>query len=419
MERLDQRSNLAFMQSEGRELSTAQSMKRARDVADQIGLTRIAEIGRFLDPGIFVCQSSRPQLLHHYSQGLNTGSQGKGYSFQQAYISTVMEAAEAFCGEPRTPKFIRASYKELRKTHFVANPNSFVFDLNEHTKIEADEPVLWTMAFHVGMKREVLIPAGLVYVFVDSNDYGCRMAHSQSSTGLAAGFDIFSASCKAIFEIIERHYTAQFDAGDALVEGFVEDETIASCIQHTSTAFRQRADTFFYAGTVKDFYQPFPFIKCIMRGPGGLYCGYGSGLDPLSALQAAHLEAFQVWATWVSGAREDLARERQEGALAEQKESSENLEKVWPDEMTLSFVTFARRFQSLQKLTAMSPNQRLWSLAKVLNKSGYPDVYLVNLSRNGVDCSVVRAVIPGLRDFISLPIRPKKLPRAERVPGFL
>ena len=74
-----------------------------------LGITRVGEVSQLAPNGFPVCQSTRPNLLHHVSYGMNTGSQGKGPSRLQAQLSCMMEAVEGYCAEPRNVAFIRSS----------------------------------------------------------------------------------------------------------------------------------------------------------------------------------------------------------------------------------------------------------------------------------------------------------------------
>jgi YcaO-like protein with predicted kinase domain len=406
MEILWQNPNKVFLDRKKIVFSIEEAYRKSLDLKKQIGVSRVAEIGQFVDAGIFVCQATRPNLFYHYSTGLNTGSQGKGYTLENACLSAVMESAEAFCGEPRSPNLIRGAYSELKKCHFIASPRSFIPENAASSQVSFNEPLMWTKALHFDSKKECLIPAELVYFFLMPEFYNCHSAFQKTSGGLGAGFDIQTATKKAILEKIEDHYIGHFERLDVKVEQFFIEGPLLKLVRKMSKTFRNDYDTLFFAISLKKFKYSLPFIVCYMGDSQHFYTGYGIGLDPLKAAQSAHLEAFQGWATNVSGAREDLSSNIEP---ADHLKTNNCFEKIWPDSANLKFEDFEKRFGHLtnfsQKTKAIDDVDLL---ASILKKNGFPNLYLTNLSRNGVDCYVVRAVIPGLWNWNSKYKRPER-----------
>jgi YcaO-like protein with predicted kinase domain len=393
MEVLSQRPNSELVVTgPRRRLPMAQAVKKAEAVARTIGVTRVAEIGRFVDRGVHVCQATRPKVLDHYTTGMNTGAQGKGYDIQQAYVSAVMETAESYCAETRSIDLIRGSYDALSKLHVIAEPNQFVPTGYDST-IDPGEPLMWTRALHVGLRTEVLIPADVVYLFHLPRTYQCAQRFYRSSIGLGAGFDTYTAALKALHEVFEHHYRAHFLAlgtGGTTVEGFLEDGLIASLIRKHSPEFRKRTHVQFCAATIPGATQNMPLVVCFMGDERHFYPGWGFDLDPVKAIRSAHTEAFQGWATCISGTRENMPTpDDRQGRSPGEPVDLGRVASAWPDRPTLSMTEFQRRFAHVR-----TNGDDLASLLRVLKRNGFSDVYFANLSRQGIECSVVRAVVP-------------------------
>ena len=374
-----------------RRLALAAARARAARVKRQIGVTRVAEIGRFVDRGIHVCQATRPKLHDHHSTGMNTGAQGKGKDLRQAYVSAVIEAAESYCAETRVIDLVRGSYEQLREVHVIAEPSQFEYP-ETTVRIDPTAPQLWTKALHLDLGVEALVPAELVYLFLHPRSYGCALGYYRSSIGLGAGFDPYTATVKAIYEVLEHHYRAHFPLRGVTVEGFVEEGAIARIVRGHSREFRSRYQVLFCAVTLQSARQNVPFVVCFMGDEQYYFGGWGIDLDPLAAIERAYIEAFQNWATAISGARERMASPGDRmGTRPYDAIDLKSLDRVWPDAPTLSVSAFARRYAHLR-----SGGDELARLRRVLRRNGFADCYLVNLSRYGIDCSVVRALVPGV-----------------------
>ncbi len=409
MELLSIKSNLQLIHPERKQNSLHQAYLRSKIVKDQIGISRVAEIGRFVTNGIFVCQATRPNLLQHQNMGHNTGAQGKGYKLEQAYVSSIMEAAENFCSEPRTPQMIRGSYKQLKNTHRIAHPMSFIHS-SYKSFVSEDELIMWSYALHLPSNKQVLVPSELVYLFHFPESYGHRPLFPSSSAGLAAGFDDYTAVLKALSEIIEQHYRGISESSDVKVEAFKNEGEILKLIQRLPDSFNRNVETYFFAIRYKREKISLPYIMCFMGKGADLYRGWGFSTNPLKAIEAAHVEAFQSWATLVSGAREDMSpRELKKDTSRYPKDYLLNLDKIWPNKQTLSFREYNSRF-NYSKLKA---NDEIELLKMILSHNGYKDIYLVNLSRDGVDCSVVKAIVPQLRLSLDIHLSPEELPKMD------
>ncbi len=377
-----------------RRLSPAAALEKALRVADQIGITRLAEIGRFIDTGLHVYQATRTSLFLPTNVGMNTGSQGKGYTAEQGKISAIMESAEAFAAEPRGARLVQGSFRELSRVHAVLDPASLPH-ADDGTAAGHDEVMMWTPALALPLGREVLVPADLAYVCLFQSAYGHAVHYPTTSNGLGAGFDHLTATRQALNEVIERHYVRHLERLEVKVEALLGDGPIRPLLKQHGNAFLETFDIQLFAITAPALQVQLPFVFCMMGGAGRLSVGYGVGLDPVDAIRRAHSEAFQVLVTIVSAAREDLGHKTAlfGGRGISAKELNARHARIWPRKRTLGFAEWAKRWPAPRSSDVRS---QVRSLLGFLEKNGYPLVALADLSRVGVEANVVRAIVPGL-----------------------
>ena len=405
MEVLSLCSNLDLISPNKETISLDLAYRKCQKVKNEIGVSRVGEIGRFVGHGIYVCQATRPNLFQHFNIGINTGAQGKGYSRKQAYISAVMEAAENFCAEPRTPQMIHGSYRELKKHHPIAEPSQFIHRSFKST-IRHDEMIMWSWALHCESSQQVLIPSELVYVFHIPELYNDRPIFPSSSAGLAAGFDNYTATMKAISEIIEQHYRGITESFDVKIEGLINDFEVSQLVNKLPSEFNERYETNFFVISAHKAKSNIPFVMCFMGDENKFSIGWGLNVDPLKAIQSAHLEAFQSWATQISGVRENMNTVLDSGPEPKPSRAYlKNFDRVWPDKKTLSSKDFLKRYST--KL--LSEKSEIEILRKFLRENGFDNIYLVNLSREGLSCSVVKAVVPKLSLSLDVHVAPSHL----------
>ena len=365
-------------------------MGRAKKVAEQIGVTRVAEIGRFLQHGIYVHQATRPGLFHHYKTGINTGSQGKGFSEEASYISAVMESAEAYCAEPRDVELVRASYNQLIQAHAAVAPRCMQEIGRGYEPIGDDEILMWTRAKLLTEGDEVFVPAELVYMFLMPQMFETRGAYRVTGGGLGAHFTYELAVEKAVQERIEHHYQGRLnDLENVTVEWLEPNRETENLKKHINSDFWDSFEANFFVVTLNEWQSNIPFVLCFLGNSQKNYVGYGLRQDPRQAMQAAFLEAYQCWVTNISGVREDLFNHKKSQVDTKPDKFQQNFDQVWPDQPNLSLRTYLKRCGN-HRLSGLS------LLQEQMRTNGYCDIFVVNLSRPHVDCFVARALIPAL-----------------------
>lgn len=350
-----------------------------RRAAEAAGVTRMAEISQLVSHSFPVIQTCRPMLWGHSSIGQNTGSQGKSPEKNNAIISALMEAIETYSTEPRCEFFIRGSYRYLAKHHRIAPPQIFLAQ-NRITPKES-EPLLWTSACHWDSGEEVLVPAEAVFFPLFPTDYETRSVFVAGSSGVGAGFSYRQASEQALFELIERHIVGLWEKGKLIPYAF----TLKALQQFPKIKkiLRQldESDEFEVMAFFPKKKNNLPCLAVILKRHKKLFYGSACHLDPEKAILSACAEALQSCTTFVSGSREDL-------------ESATALDKAkLPIYRTLEKSIFLRRVLSPQH---KKKEDRFACGIEWLRQNGFANVFLVNLTRKGIDIPVVRCLVPGL-----------------------
>jgi len=361
-------------------------LEKIQPVMAKVGISRLAEISQ-LDQDYFpVFQAVRPNILCHATIGQNSGGQGKGLLPTQAKISAIMETIEGYCAEPKQMRLIRGSYNYLKKHHVLLPPDRFFQSLGSK-RCRLDEPVMWTPALHAQLGRDILIPAGTVHFPFLASDYQTRGVFPCTTNGLASGATYLEATNHGIYELIERYYIALWETTDLVqVDALspVGNEFAKSVLENATQKIRFQL----YSLRIKDA-ENLPFIMCLLIKDGQFYFGYGCAPTVPIAVTRAMSEAIQVSVTLRSGAREDLEKDTKAAPETSPIKKPRRL----PKEITLTLAGYALLTEGQQFETL---GDEFDFLVDWLEKRGYTNLCLANLTRRGIDIPVVRVVIPGL-----------------------
>ncbi|MCC7403521.1 MAG: YcaO-like family protein [Bdellovibrionales bacterium] len=339
-------------------------------------------------------------MIHHYRTGINTGSQGKGYTEEQAAISAIMEAAETYCADTRNPQFVRGSYATLAKSHIVAPPQAFI-PWDYQSQVSDSDVFMWSPCWHFQSKTVALVPSEVIYTFHIPEIFGDVARFPASSAGVAAGFDLQKCLFKSVTEIIEQHYRAEMEALRIKVDWIKPEGFVKEVIARTSREFQQRAETHFFLIRLEGQRYNLPFVICLMGSEFKMHTGWGLNPSLKAAIESAHLEAFQSWATLVSGVRENIVRKLTDVPARLPQNEQDRFNEIWPDEPTLSY-------SAAENLCTKNWNRdhSVESLIQFLESIGYPSVYLANLSRAGIPCFVTKAIVPNLTLSLRIHLAP-------------
>jgi len=384
-ERLRRYECVVYTENGNRAVLASQTLRRLKRVASLAGITRVAEISQLTRGAFPVFQSSRPSILLSCSAGQNTGAQGKGLTRNQAKISCLMETFEGVCMEPRDETLIRGSYRFLRRQHAILPPSLFA---RQHGAIKPSlgEPFVWTTALLLGADAVVLVPAEAVYFPFQPRDYETRPVFCSTSNGVAAGSTYLEAAIHALYELIERHYYALWEAGRLRGEAFLSEELDSVPAMNQ---LRKSIDGEFdieILGLQLPGIKNLPMVVCWLLRQEGAWL-YGSGCGPTldMATQRAVSEAVQAWSVVESGTREDLS-EAETISLASSKQ--------FPRVRRL---TRSAYLQNAPERSFEDLHHEFRFLKDWLRRAGFPSIAIANLTRHGLDVPVVRAIVPGLQ----------------------
>jgi YcaO-like protein with predicted kinase domain len=360
-------------------------LERAARAARSRGVTRLADVTRLDNLGVFVFQAVRPlgaTLAVH---------QGKALDPRGAMIGALMEAlecdrAEDFEGEPMT-----AAFRDLAPDERAASLADFAYARDRPPG--DDEPLRWVAARRILDGRRLWVPLDVV-----SLDLG-RPAHprlGRSSNGLAARHDHEGAILKGLQEVIER------DTESAWLALPIERRTrdILELGTIPFAWFRELRERIRRAGLFLSIYKPAAVVpapvflteifepgagRCLRRRALGLACRARAE----DALLASVSEAAQARLTAISGARDDILH-AESGPAA-----GDGFGLGLPPPTHIA----PRRWEEVE---AAAPDTRLATsagLAAALDEAGYPDVAAVDLSGDDDGLIVVKVVAPGLGAF--------------------
>jgi ribosomal protein S12 methylthiotransferase accessory factor len=388
---------IKYRQNGNRIRSARDTLKRITPAVARAGVTRIADLSCLVSSIIPVHQSCRPNVHAHHSIGMNSGSQGKGLDPDQSKVSCLMESLEVYCAEPKHMKLVRGSYSFLKHQRSVVNPGAFQTRNDTATPSER-EPLMWTEAYCVDPPGTVLIPAELVYMPFFALDFQTRRIFPVNTNGLAAGSSYLEAIVHALYEVIERHYWGCAESGRALAQPIdpydIERSAMGRFIQNLTDA-----TGIFYAISIPQFRRNLPVVLCrIVEAESG-FVGVGcSGTLDLS-ISRAFSEAWQARVTFSSGARENMSRHRHVARRASDSSSRSSLQ-------LLSVAQYKKR---IIDRTFDSLRDEFNCIMNWLHENGFGKVFIANLTRQGIDVPVVKAVVPGLtvlRDLLANRRRP-------------
>ena len=350
-----------------------------------VGISRIADISYLAAHNFPVYQTTRPNVLLHPSLGQNSGSQGKGRTLTQAKLSCIMETVETRCGEPRNASLIRGCFRWLQEHYVIANPRGF-FPRYQVNKAKQNEPLMWTPAYHVNLDVEALVPAEAVFLPFVAPEYKTRSIFPNSSNGLASGATYLEATIHGLYEVIERSYLALFEVGQAEVVGLYESDYQGFSLKDFYHDTQDEYELQLFGVKRKDA-DNLPMVICYLVGEPISFAGQGCAGDIETAIDRAISEAMQSMSTFFSGSREDLGRE-----LRTHRPERFTLEKL-PCYRSLTIEDYKNQVQHRCFDTL---RQEFEFIIGWLSTLGYSNVFIVNLTRVGIDIPVVRVIVQGL-----------------------
>ncbi|MFO1035535.1 MAG: YcaO-like family protein [Geminicoccaceae bacterium] len=370
-----------WLQGTHRLVPPAVTLERVRPLMPAMGITRLADLTGLDRIGLPVVASIRPN-----SRSVSV-SMGKGHDLDAAKASALMEAAESWHAERTLLPLRWAAADEL---------DGAVADLEampRHGRVDPTRRSLWVAGRCLRTDEAVWLPYEAVhtdYTLPQPAGSGVFLAESN---GLASGNDAREATCHALCELIERDAVAAW--GELPIHQRhamrVDLSTVEDEINLASLDRLRSAGMAVHVWDITSDVGVATYVCLIVdrREPQG-HSGLGSGchLQREIALSRAVLEAVQVRATYITGARDDLQRQEYEhvrlkGRLATARKLVGEGRPV-------------RRVADAPTVVNASLDDDIEWLLLRLAAAGVPQAIAVDLSRADWPLAVVRVVAPGL-----------------------
>ena len=353
----------------------------------EMGITRIADVTGLDTIGIPVCMAVRPN-----SNSLSV-TQGKGLTLMLAKVSAAMEAVEQYHAENIIQPMVTATFQELVQKEKACDP----VELNLHplSVYRGDLPIPWIRGFDLIQNIETWVPYDLIhtnYLYAPSR----LPIFYMTSNGLASGNHILEAASHAICEVVERDATLLWELCNENGEqdgSYVDPDTI------DSPSCRELLEKIDRAGmVVRISHQTsdigIPSFGCdIMEKPpispllsAAIFGGFGCHLSKEIALLRAITEAVQSRLTIISGSRDDIRRKFYS------RVKSTLYQDAWEKRYTGKKTTVD--YRKLPSLETGSLEEDVYIQLSLLQKAGFRQAVLVDLTLPEIGIPVVRVVLP-------------------------
>jgi len=186
-------------------LYTENGLRTASAEETLAGVERLIESGFFTD---IVRKVHKGSELPYYvswfvdpTDGLTREPHpGKGLSERQSKVSAALEGVERYCSKLHgNEEKITAAYRDLLPD--AVDPTSFVLPADTTHRDSLSQE--WVWGYSLTNRREVLVPASLVFCPYDTDPHEHRIC-DYNSNGLAAGNCMEEAILQGLLEVVER-----------------------------------------------------------------------------------------------------------------------------------------------------------------------------------------------------------------------
>ncbi len=347
-----------------------------------LGITRIANITGLdcIDIPVAVCV--RPNSKHL------AVSQGKGLSWELAWVSAVMESIEGYHAENAKPAVVTGTYSALKPHYRLITPQLFTHGFFERVNSE-EWPMGWIDAHEYVTDQSVLIPHALICLdsTVPHPEYSF---FSVSSNGLAAGNTLDEAKCHALYEIIERDALYRW-AKLSVEERFAKQIKLESVTSVFNQALIEKIESAQQVIKIWEITSQLgiPTYHCVIVDTNplrnlGLFNGTGTHLNKEIALSRAITEAAQSRLTLISGSRDDVFNDHYH------KKASFN----YPSKS----VDGQRKFEESKPLEIKSTfSEHFAFMVDVLCAHDFKQIFTVDHTKETFKIPVVHLFVPGMQ----------------------
>jgi YcaO-like protein with predicted kinase domain len=365
-----------------RSATPEQTMGHIAQYMKEVGITRVADITGLDRVGVPVMAAYRPEA---FSVAV---SLGKGVTPAAAWVSAVMESIELWHAE--RPALTRhwgtadtlASQWRLAEWWHLAAAAGGAFD--------AATPTAWVEAQSLLDGQPSLVPFEAVHTDGRVPEPAGSGWFLCTSNGLASGNIVAEAQTHALCEVIERDAMTLWQLRGDFIATLIAPDTV------TNQGCRRLLESFDGAELSVVLHNAtsdigIPVVLCTVfddRADLGLQMGMGCHLSRDVAVSRALTEAAQSRLTLISGARDDLFREKYASP-----QDAGNLLNQFKAQKEMS--RNANKFDRLPSIATDSLEDDRDLVIEILRGRGLHP-YWVDLSRPGLGVAVGRAVVPQL-----------------------
>jgi len=256
-------------------------IRQLQPILRRIGVSRVNDISKYDDLPICVVQAIRPRAKH-----IKVDS-GKGFTFEQGYISAAVEAIERYVAENISNTVYSVSLCELpldlKRAYFSSN--------HYPSSINA-------------VKGYCLITNRVCFIPLDMCTYDLfdvlqtMPCVANGTTGLGAHTSLELSRLSGILEILERSAIA-----NNKIQSFM--------LPQSPLIFQQLSAILDKVASIQiNSYQSIPSlsvveVRCSEQSVNGGFTAFGTGFNLTSALQDALSEAMQTWIMRIAASRDD------------------------------------------------------------------------------------------------------------------
>jgi len=389
--------------------SAAETLERAKAMADALGVTRLADITGLDRVGIPTYSAIVPR-----SDDIISVYTGKGLRPIDARVGALMEAIERQVVLRTRLPIIEGSYQKLKEEHDIIDPRS----LNEPLQPDYSERNVYSWVFGTDLitERRVLVPAKFAgYIWSDVPHRPC-IAES-TSNGLASGNCREEAICHGLCELIERDSWSMAELGAhslpwarrAVAEGSFCDSVPddLEMFPYLELEGEPLLDLFHDAGLypvlhniTSDLGIPTVFAAVpddYLPGFPMVHCGLGTHPDARVAARRALAEAAQSRCVDIQGVREDIIP-------ADSVATSFNLHtrRISSINWQAWFLGRSTKCHTLADLPSLVHADICLDIGHITDRlvsHGLSQIIVVDFTTPDCDFAVVRVIVPGLESW--------------------
>lgn len=372
-----------------------ETVARLKRFLPMFGITRVATLTGLDTVGIPVVMVNRPN-----SRSLAV-SQGKGVTLAAAKASGLMESVEAWHAERIVQPLKIGSFEDLCYSHAMVDPDRL--PRLRSSRYTPHTQMLWIEGRSLTRDRSVWVPYEMVhtnYTLPLPSGHGCFQANTN---GLASGNHPLEAVIHGLCELIERDALTLWHQKpeEAQDEDRLDLETVADPVCRDLIGRFARAGVEVGVWEITSDIGVPTFLCRIVQAEGehatGIRPAIGCGTHLVRgiALARALTEAAQSRLTFISGARDDMARADYERML------DPALQRAWLTRIRHGAPM--RDFNAVPVWGGRSLRNDLDELLARLARAGIEEPVVVDLTRRELGIPVVRVLAPGLEGVDSSP----------------